>query len=107
GRHLVGGADMTDATRVDDPAHAWGSGLFDQHRAKLESSAVAPDIARERGYRSADTKAQLERFGFAPVQRRPPALVIPLHDVFGELAGYQLRSDDPRVLDGRVMKYES
>jgi hypothetical protein len=27
--------------------------------------------------------------------------------VFGEIAGYQLRSDDPRVLEGRTMKYES
>lgn len=51
-------------------------------------------------YVTADSKAQLERYGFAPTQRRPPALVIPLHDVFGEIAGYQLRSDDPRVLEG-------
>jgi hypothetical protein len=52
-------------------------------------------------------KWSLERYGFSPAQRRAPALVIPLHDVFGEIAGYQIRPDDPRVLNGRTMKYES
>jgi hypothetical protein len=85
----------------------YGSRLFDQHQDKLKSSAVAVEVARERGYVTADTKKGLERYGFSPAQQRPPALVIPLHDVFGEPAGYQLRSDDPRVLSGRTMKYES
>lgn len=88
-------------------ADAWGIGLFDQHRAKLDSSAIAVDVGRERGYRSADTKAQLDRYGFSPAQRNVPALIIPLHDVFGEPAGYQIRPDSPRVLNGRTMKYES
>ena len=85
----------------------YGSRLFDQHQAKLASSAIDIEVARERGYVTADTKAQLERYGFSPAQRRVPALIIPLHDVFGELAGYQLRADEPRMLDGRSMKYES
>ena len=42
-----------------DPPGAWGSGLFPQHVDKLTSSAVLPEVARERGYRSADTKAML------------------------------------------------
>jgi Domain of unknown function (DUF3854) len=87
--------------------HGYGMGLFDRHQAKLKSSAVSVEVARERGYVTADTKKALERYGFSPAQRRAPALVIPLHDVFGETAGYQLRPDDPRVLDGRTMKYES
>ncbi len=92
---------------MDPNAGGYGLGVFPQHQAKLASSAVAVDVARERGYVTADTKAGLERYGFSPAQRRPPALVIPVRDVFGEVAGYQLRSDDPRVLDGRTMKYES
>jgi hypothetical protein len=93
---------------------AWGSGLFDQHRAKLESSAISVEVGRERGYRSADTQAQLGRCGFGPSQQKviarddgAYALLIPLHDVFGELAGYQMRPDNPRVVEGRNMKYES
>jgi hypothetical protein len=85
----------------------YGMGVFDQHQAKLKSSAITPAVARERGYVTADQKTQLERYGFSSAQRRVPALVIPLHDVFGEIAGYQIRPDQPRVLSGRTMKYES
>ncbi|MGH9151157.1 MAG: DUF3631 domain-containing protein [Acidimicrobiales bacterium] len=85
----------------------YGGAVFDQHAVKLAASAITAEVARERGYVSADTKAQLERYGFGPVQRRPPALIIPLHDVFGELAGHQVRPDDPRILDGKPARYES
>jgi len=85
----------------------FGSRLLDQHAAKLAAAAIAVDVARERGYVSADTKAQLEREGFAPMQRRPPALVIPLWSVTGERAGAQLRPDTPRHLDGKPAKYET
>jgi hypothetical protein len=84
-----------------------GSGLFSQHVEKLTASGISEEVIAERGYVSADTKAQLERYNFGPAQRRPPALVIPLHGVIGEVAGYQLRPDDPRVVRGRVAKYET
>jgi hypothetical protein len=87
--------------------HPFGSAIFEQHAAKLAASAIAPEVARERGYVSADTKAQLAREGFGVVQRRPPALVIPLWSVTGERAGVQLRPDDPRYLDGKPAKYET
>lgn len=85
----------------------YGSGLFDQHQAKLASSAIAVDVARERGYVTADQKTQLERYGFSPAQRRPPALIIPLHNVLGERAGAQMRPDVPRAFDGKPRKYET
>ena len=66
----------------------YGEGLFPQHTAKLNSSGVSPDVARARGYVTADTKAALGRFGFGDAQRRPPALVIPLHGVNGERVGF-------------------
>ncbi len=85
----------------------WGSRLFAQHVAKLTGSAIDPAVAHERGYVSADTKAQLEREGFAASQRRPPALVIPLWSVTGERSGAQLRPDEPRYVDGKAAKYET
>lgn len=85
----------------------YGSDLFDQHLAKLRASAVDPEVARERGYLSAGSKADLERQGFSVAQRRPPALVIPLFDVVGERAGAQVRPDEPRMLDGKPVKYET
>ena len=87
--------------------NGYGIGIFDQHQDKLKASGVTPEVARERGYRSADTKAQLEREGFGLAQRRPPALVIPLHDVTGERTGAQVRPDHPRMLTGKPAKYET
>ena len=81
--------------------------LLPQHATKLAASTVSPEVAAERGYVSADTKAQLERYGFGPPQRRPPALVVPLHGVTGDVVGHQLRADDPRSVGGRLAKYET
>lgn len=86
---------------------AYGSALFPQHADKLAASAIDPAVAAERGYVSADTRAQLERYGFGPAQRRPPALIIPLHGVTGALVGHQLRPDEPRMVGGRTAKYET
>ncbi len=86
----------------------YGEGVvFEQHVAKLKASGVSPEVARERGYRSADSKAQLGLYGFSPAQRLPPALVIPMHNVVGQNGGYLLRPDSPRMTrDGRLAKYE-
>ncbi len=85
----------------------YGEGLFPQHAEKLAASGVTAAVAQARGYQSADTKAALRRFGFGVAQQRPPALVIPLHGVMGEPAGFQCRPDEPRSRNGRVVKYET
>lgn len=88
----------------------FGLALFEQHSRYLAARGVNPEVARERGYRSADTKTQLKSIGFAEGQRNIPGLVIPTHDVVstnGECAGYQFRPDVPRAVDGRVVKFET
>jgi hypothetical protein len=87
-------------------ANGWGSALLPQHVALLEERGITPELARERGCVSGVEKAQLERFGFGPAQRRP-GLIIPLHNVIGEVGGFQLRPDEPRAVGGRVAKYET
>ena len=82
--------------------------IFPQHQQLLAASAISPEVARERGYVSADTKKQLERLGFSGYQQRVPALVVPVHDVTGAIATYQLRADRPRVTKaGKTVKYET
>jgi len=71
--------------------------VFPQHQALLAASAISPEVARERGYVSADSRKMLERYGFAGYQQRVPALVIPVRDVTGAIAIYQARPDSPRV----------
>ena len=46
--------------------------LDPQHEALIRRSAIAPEVATARGYRSVTEKVVLERYGFTRVQRRVP-----------------------------------
>lgn len=93
---------------MSQPGDTYGSRLLPQHQQLLEASGIKVDVASERGYVSADTKALLEKRGFAPSQQRPPALIIPLFNVEGDRGGSQCRPDDPRLDEqGRPIKYET
>ena len=83
--------------------------LLPEHLAMLrEASGLSDEVIAERGYWSATKFVEVRRLGFSERQRNVPALVIPLWNVDGEMAGYQLRPDKPRVgRDGRVVKYET
>ena len=86
----------------------YGLHLFPQHAALLEASAIDPEVARERGYVSVDTKARLESAGFRDYQRRVPGLLIPVHDTSGAIATWQYRPDHPRKTEKaqKTVKYE-
>ena len=75
-------------------------------RMLREESGLPDDIIAERGYRTVTTAAELRRLGFTHRQARTPALLIPLHDVQGELAGHAIRPDEARTGNGKVIKYE-
>src|SRR3954464_14626148 len=91
-----------DRARID-----YGRPLLLHHQALLEASGISGPVGAARGYASVETKRRLESAGFAPSQRRVPGLLIPVWDVHGELATYQLRPDDPRVVEGKPLKYET
>lgn len=98
---------LTDKGSVAKSSTTFSMSVFPQHQDKLRSSAVDPAVAAERGYVTADTKAQLERYGFSPAQRRVPALIIPLYGVEAGRVGYQIRPDHPRMINGKPAKYET
>lgn len=82
--------------------------LSDQHRHMLEvESGISDEVIAARGYRTVETKAALERLGFAQSQRLVPGLLIPVHGVTGELVTHQLRPDSPRWLKGKRLRYET
>lgn len=94
--------------RGPSTASTYTTHLLPKHAALLEASAVVPEVAAARGYRSIQHKVALETLGFAAFQRNVPGLLIPVHGVDGELKTYQYRPDAPRVgADGRVIKYET
>jgi Domain of unknown function (DUF3854) len=87
---------------------AYGLHIFPGHADLLAASAISPEVARQREYVTADTKAQLARLHFEPYQQRAPGLVLPLHRADGSVWGYQLRPDKPRVTRaGNTVKYET
>jgi hypothetical protein len=81
--------------------------LEPQHERLLIDSAIDPPVSRERGYRTETVKTHLRRLGFSSAQCLTPALLLPIWNVRGEPAGYQLRPDQPRMKDNRVVKYET
>jgi Protein of unknown function (DUF3631)/Domain of unknown function (DUF3854) len=86
----------------------YGLAIFPQHAALLAASAISPEVARERGYVSVDTRARLDSPGFAKWQQRVPGLLIPVHDTSGAVATWQYRPDSPRTTKaGKVIKYET
>jgi replicative DNA helicase len=86
---------------------SYGGGLFDQHQQLLAASAVSPEVARERGYVSVDTKKRLADLGFEHYQQRTPGLLIPVWNELGALALHVYRPDQPRTdSDGKPRKYE-
>ncbi len=86
----------------------YGKHLLHRHQEMLAASAVTQEVAGARGYRSIAVKADLERLGFGRAQRRVPGLLIPIHNVAGEIETYQYRPDEPRMNDkGKAVKYET
>jgi Domain of unknown function (DUF3854) len=106
-RDVTAPATALDVSTVQGST-GYGLAIFSQHAQLLAGSAISPEVARERGYVSADTRKQLERYGFERYQQRVPGLLIPLHRADGSVWGYQLRADTPRVTKaGTTVKYET
>lgn len=80
--------------------------LSETHHAKLQSSGIIDVVASRRGYETVEDRTALSALGFSPAQCCVPALTIPLYDVRGERCSTIIRPDDPRVKNGRVIKYD-
>jgi hypothetical protein len=81
--------------------------LTDHHRAELVKSGISPEVARERGYRTATTIREVKRLGFGESQCQVPGLLIPIYTLGSEIVSYQFKPDTPRIKDGKPNKYES
>jgi hypothetical protein len=81
--------------------------LSQHHLDALRSSAISDDIITARGYATVERAADLERIGFGRTQRRVPALLLPVHGVWGGVVNYQIRPDAPRIVGGKTVKYET
>jgi hypothetical protein len=99
---------MSDLDANMDPRAFAGLDLFPDHLELIVGSAISPEVARERGYRTVTKKCELRGLGFRDYQSRVPALLIPIQDTAGNIATYQIRPDRPRAKAvGKALKYET
>ena len=102
---------MTETTKPTQP----GSGqvsmecpeLLQPHRDHLHASGISDEVIKERGYESVFGKTRLADVGFSTAQQRPIGILIPLFAPDGSSAGWQYRPDNPRIKDGKPLKYET
>ncbi len=85
-----------------------GSPLNENHAKMLAASGIPPEHAVARGYETIVASRRLESMGIVKTARkRVPGLLIPLLRRDGSTWGYQYRPDDPRLCDGKPIKYET
>src|SRR5262245_49317167 len=100
----------------DDARSVWSAQLAPHHQDKLRDSGISPDVAAERGYRTAASPDDVPDVFNRTQRKLVPALVIPVYSVDpgDEPVTFELRPDTPRT-DGRtaraghepkVIKYE-
>jgi len=83
-----------DAAQAQNPESS--SPLYERHLKMLrDESGISDAVIQSRGYWTASRKSELRNLGFTDPQRRVPALVIPIHNVHGEISSYQIRPDTP------------
>lgn len=84
-----------------------GLDLDPDHARMLAASAITLPVAQARGYRTVRSAADIDGLNFVTRPETFPALLIPIYGVSGTHVGYQLRPNNPRLRDGKPLKYES
>ncbi len=91
-----------------NPDSEIGKALKPDHlRMLLQESGLSQEVVRARGYRTVERKIGLKRLGFADSQCNPPGLLTPIYSPGGEISNYQFRPNQPRIKDGKPVKYET
>lgn len=82
--------------------------LSQEHlRMLTEESGISKDVVVDTGYETVRESRRLMDLGFAVQQARVPGLLVPLLGLDGRPVSYQYRPDNPRVREGKVVKYET
>jgi hypothetical protein len=82
--------------------------LSEDHRKMLlEQSGIDPGVVEARGPRTIEKKVKLKTRGFSDAQCNVPGILFPVYSPAGEIVTYQYRPDQPRIKDGKPVKYET
>jgi hypothetical protein len=78
------------------------------HLAMLAASGITPEHAAARGYETIEDRRRLAELGIVKSARNcVPGLLVPQLRADGSTWGYQYRPDEPRLRDGKPVKYET
>lgn len=84
------------------------SKLCREHLVMLSESGITPEYAALRSYETIENSSFLKAEGFGKaVQNLGSGLLVPLLRADGAVAGYQFRPDNPRLRNGKEIKYET
>lgn len=90
---------------VSDPT---GAPLAEHHLAALAASGITAEHAARRGYETiTDSKRLAEIAIVSAARRHVPGLLVPMLAVDGSTWGWQYKPDQPRLRDGKPVKYET
>ena len=78
------------------------------HLAMLAACGITADYAAKRGYETIDDKRRLAQIKIVQDARgHVPGLLVPMLRADGSTWGWQYRPDNPRIRDGKPVKYET
>lgn len=102
-------SELAEQTGIVEGDYTLGGDLSTEHAKLIAASAIAWDVAVERGYYTIEHKAEAGRLGFGRNQQNVPALAHPVYGVAGEIVNYQIRPDYPRIdkKTNKPVKYET
>jgi hypothetical protein len=78
-----------------------------RHLNMLAASGITPEHARSRGYETITDTKRLAKLKVVRPGRLTPGLLVPQLRADGSTWGYQYRPDNPRLRDGKPVKYET
>ena len=82
--------------------------LAEHHLAALAASGITPEHAGARGYETITDSKRLAEVNIVKAARdHVPGLLVPQLHADGSTWGYQYRPDNPRLRDGKPIKYET
>jgi hypothetical protein len=89
-------------------ANGGGSVTSDHHLAVLAASGITAEFAMARGYETITDPKRLAELGIVKAARDcVPGLLVPQLRADGSTWGYQYRPDNPRLRNGKPVKYET
>ena len=82
--------------------------IADYHLAMLAASGITPEHTALRGYETITEQHRLAELKIVAAARsHVPGLLVPLLRADGSTWGHQYRPDNPRLRDGKLVKYET